>query len=343
MKKVVFSPEWARHSATWLAWPHDAESFPDRIPAIEREYVRMIGALAKSETVKLIVRRLQKKEVVEKLATGKVRMTNVELYEADYADVWIRDWGPTFVNAASQQAFVKWTYNAYGNQFPELLKDDNVIDQLPALEKFARTDAGFVMEGGAIEGNGAGTLLTTEECLLNINRNAGMPRERTEGRFAELLGTQKVIWLKRGLLNDHTNGHVDEIARFVAYDTILYAWTEYGENHDIMRENREVLEQATDSNGRPFKLIPLPLPKLKYDWGEQAPASYCNFYIANTIVFVPEFGHENDEVAKAILRAAFPERTILGIDSTDLIYGGGGVHCITQQEPDFSAVARASA
>lgn len=332
---IHFPPEWSPHTATWLAWPYDTTSFPDRVPAVEREYVRIIGVLAESETVKLIVRPHQKREIIEKLAEGKVEMLNVEFYEADYADVWTRDWGPSFVTQNKKPAFVKWTYNAYGERFPELLKDDTVVDQIPAFEKFARTDAGFVMEGGAIEGNGAGTILTTEECLLNINRNAGMSREDIGGKFDQLLGTKKIIWLKKGLLNDHTDGHVDEIARFVAHDTILYAWTEEGANHEIMRENLEILKSATDANGRTFNLIPLPLPRFSYDWGEEAPASYCNFYIANKVVLVPQFGDKNDEQAKEILRIAYPNRTIIGIDSTDLIYGGGGMHCITQQEPIF--------
>ncbi len=327
----TFPPEWAPHAATWLAWPYDTVSFPDRIPQVEREYVRIIGALAESETVRLIVRPFQKKEIMEKLAAGSVAMLNVEFYEADYADVWTRDWGPTFVSIDKKPGFVKWTYNAYGNRFPELLKDDTVIDQIPAFEKFARVDAGLVMEGGAIETNGQGVILTTEECLLKINRNAGMAREHLAERLRELIGAQKIVWLKRGLLNDHTDGHVDEIARFVAPDTILYAWADSGENHEIMRENLEILKKETD-----YELIPLPLPSVTYSWGEPAPASYCNFYIANKLVLVPQFGDPNDGKAKDILSSVFPNRTILGIDSTDLVYGGGGIHCVTQQEPHFS-------
>ncbi len=336
MRNVTFPSEWSRHAATWLAWPYDTVSFPDRVAAVEREYVRIIGTLAQSETVKLVVRPFQRKEIIEKLAAGGVAMQNVELYDADYADVWVRDWGPTYVSINGKPGFVKWTYNAYGNRFPELLKDDAVIDQLPGFEKLARLDAGFVMEGGAIDTNGDGVIVTTEETLLNINRNAGMSREHIEDRFKDLLGAEKIIWLKKGLLNDHTDGHVDEVARFVAQDTILYAWTEKGPNHELMAENLEILKTSTDSNGKQFKLIPLPLPTVNYDWDELAPASYCNFYPANNLVLVPQFGDPNDAVAKEIIGKAFPGRTVLGVDSTDLLYGGGGLHCITQQEPDFS-------
>ena len=333
---ITFPAEWERHAATWLAWPYDTVSFPDRVPAVEREYVRIIGALAQSEPVKLVIRPFQKREIIEKLSLGKVPMMNVELYEADYADVWIRDWGPTFVKADGEPAFVKWTYNAYGNRFPELLKDNTVIDQIPAFKKFKRIDAGFVMEGGAIETNGEGVILTTEETTLNTNRNLGMPREYFEERFDHLLGAKKVVWLKRGLFNDHTDGHVDEVARFVDSDTILYAWTDSGPNHEITSENLDILKRATDAKGRPFKLIPLPLPEVKYDWGELAPGSYCNFCIGNTVVLVPQFSDPHDARAEEILRKAFPGRTILGTDLTDILYGGGGLHCITQQEPLFS-------
>lgn len=335
---VHFPPEWSPHKATWLAWPYDTVSFPDRVPAVEREYVRIIGILAQNELVKLIVRPFQKKEITEKLAAGKVALRNVELYEADYADVWIRDWGPSFIAVDGKSGFVKWTYNAYGNRFPELLKDDTVVDQIPPFRKFARVDAGFVMEGGAIEGNGESVLLTTEECLLNINRNSGMSREHLEKRMRELVGAQKIIWLKRGLLNDHTDGHVDEIARFVSRDTILYAWTERGDNRKIMAENLEILREARDEAGKPFTLMPLSLPSVRYRWGEEAPASYCNFYIANKVVLVPQFGDKHDSEAKDILRKTFSTRTIFGVDSTDLLYGGGGLHCITQQEPGFHRV-----
>ena len=191
------------------------------------------------------------------------------------------------------------------------------------------------MEGGAIESNGAGIILTTEETLLHKNRNPEMSKVETGEKLQSLLGAEKIIWLKRGLLNDHTDGHIDEIARFISRDTILYAWAEKGPNHERMVENLEILTSATDAEENPFTLIPLPLPSMKYAYDEIAPVSYCNFYVANNVVLVPQFNHANDSVALEILGKAFPGRDIIGIDSTDLIYGGGGIHCITQQEPTF--------
>ncbi len=325
--------EWEPHSATWLAWPYGNESFADRIPSIEYIYLRIISVLCRNERIRLIVRPQQRKEVQEKIVSAQIDLSQIDLLEADYADVWARDWGPTFVSENGKIAFVKWIYNAYGNKFPELVKDNAVVDQLPLLRDIERLDSNIVMEGGAIEVNGTGTVLTTEETLLNKNRNAELTREQIEQKIHSCIGTKKMIWLKRGLLNDHTDGHIDEIARFVSADTIIYAWADTGVNHDIMSENLEILKNATDSLHSPFKLIPLPLPSMQYGNGESAPVSYCNFYIGNGVVLVPQFDHPNDSQAREILADTFPGREIIGIDSTDLIYGGGGIHCITQQEP----------
>jgi len=325
--------EWERHGATWLAWPYGDESFAERIPAVEAAYLAIIRALSPRERVRLIVLASQKNEIEEKITDAGVPLSAIDIIEADYADVWTRDWGPTFVETGGRLAFVKWTYNAYGNKFPSLLKDDRVIERLTMLADLDKIDAGLVMEGGAVEVNGAGIVLTTEETLLNPNRNPGLSKSQTEAKVAALIGASKFIWLKRGLVNDHTDGHIDEIARFADEHTILYAWEDSGENHGIMEENLAILRGARGTDGNPFALIPLPLPKMFHDDGTRAPASYCNFYIANGVVLVPEFDDANDEPAKKILRDAFPGREIIGIRSKDLICGGGGIHCVTQQEP----------
>jgi agmatine deiminase len=262
--------------------------------------------------------------------------------EANYVDVWVRDWGPTFVHKDGALAYVKWDYNGYGGKFPDVVKDGLVPDQVPALEKFERIDAGMVMEGGALETNGAGTIITTEECLLNPNRNPGMDKKTIEQKLKTLFGTKQIVWLKHGLLNDHTDGHVDELARFVSEDTVLYAWEDEGENHERLAENLAILKRELPN----AKLIPLPLPTMIYSKdqlflikdstyhpGERAPSSYCNFYIGNGVVLVPQFEDPNDSIALITLKQVFPDREVVGIDARDLIYGGGSVHCITQQEP----------
>lgn len=340
MSTIRLPAEWEPHYATWLAWPYGDESFMGRIPAAEAVYLSILKALTKAERVRLIVRPEQASEIVATLEKANISLAQVNLTEADYVDVWTRDWGPTFVRMDDGLGFVKWNFNAYGMRFPDILKDGNVPDKVPALEKFKRINAGMVMEGGAIETNGAGIIITTEQTLLNKNRNPAMNKSDVEKKFAELLGAERVIWLKHGLVNDHTDGHADEVARFISADTILYAWEDSGENHERMVENLMVLQKTG------FKLIPLPLPKMIYGGnqlfpvkdmtyraGDRAPASYCNFYIGNSVVFVPQFNDRNDAGALAILKEAFPGREIIGIDATDLLYGGGGLHCITQQEP----------
>jgi agmatine deiminase len=334
--------EWEPHEATWLAWPYGDESFAGRIPAVENAYLSMIKALAPGELIRLVVRPEQAPSIVEKLEGASIPLARVNFVEADYVDVWTRDWGPTFVRNGGALAFVKWAYNAYGMKFPDILKDGDVPDKISILKKFERIEAGMIMEGGAIETNGAGVILTTEETLLNPNRNPGMSKNDTEKKLKELLGAETVVWLPHGLVNDHTDGHIDEVARFVSSDTILYAWEDEGENHARLAENLTALKAALPSS----TLIPLPLPKMiyredqlfeisdtTYHPDERAPASYCNFYIGNGAVLAPQFGHPNDGEALAVLKKSFPSRTIVPIDTTDLIYGGGGVHCITQQEP----------
>lgn len=335
--------EWERHKATWLAWPYGEQSFEGCIPQVEQTYTRIIAALSPHETVRIILRGEQKEEVASKLSSAGIDLKTIDFLEADYTDVWARDWGPSFAEVDRKKGFIKWTYNAYGNKFEELLKDNTVVDQVPYLRDFVRVDAGLVLEGGAIEPNGVGVVLTSEETLLNLSRNPGMSRGQIEAAVGPLIGASRWVWLKRGLINDHTDGHIDEIARFTSLDTIVYAWEEKGgPNHEILADNLATLQKAVDQGGKPFRLVPLPIPSMTFSDGEPAPTSYCNFYIANNVVLVPQFNHPNDAQAMDILRSVFPDRHPIGVDSTYLLFGGGspdqgggGIHCITQQEPAF--------
>lgn len=328
MNNTYMPAEWQPHEATWLAWPYGDQSFAGRIPAAEAAFMFMIKALAGGERVKLIVRSEQKKEVEQKLKG----IQNVDFFETEYIDVWARDWGPTFL---TNGVYVKWNYDGYGGKFPGIIADGLVPDRVLAGGTYKRVEAGIAMEGGAIETNGAGAIIATEETLIRGNRNPGMSKSEYEKKFKELLGAERVVWLPHGLMNDHTDGHVDEVARFVSADTVLYAWEEKGENHERMSANLEVLKRAG------FKLIPLTLPQMfydntespNYDAGARAPASYCNFYVGNNVVLVPTFNDPADADAQKILKQAFPDHEIVPIPATDLIYGGGGVHCVTQQEP----------
>lgn len=327
--------EWEQHKATWLAWPYDEITFPDRVEKVEQLYALIISHLSSNEIVNLLVLdKAMQTRVKALLAPYEIKLDNIIFHLINYADVWMRDYWPTAVINNNKFAWIKWRYNAYGNKFPDLLPDDRAFEQIKLSVDMQNVVADIYMEGGAIETNGAGILLTTEECLLNPNRNPQLDKKTTEEYLKKYLGVNKIIWLKKGLLNDHTDGHIDEIARFVNPNTIVcaYANDRRDPNFEILDENFRILQAASDHNGNLFNLVKLPMPKISYDDGEQAPASYANFYIANKVVLMPTFAHENDVVALQIIQKLFPERKVIGIDCTDLIYGGGTIHCITQQE-----------
>lgn len=333
--------EWERHSCVWLSWPHDRESFPDQIlPKVEKTYAEIIYRIHESEQVELLVTGEEMKtRAVGLLKERGVNLTQVNIQIADYADVWFRDFGPSFVvnEEAKEMAMVDWEYNAYA-KWPELLKDDKIpawINEKLGLPIFK---PGIVLEGGAIEVNGRGTLLTTEQCLLNENRNPGVTKEKMEKYLGDYLGVTNIIWLKNGLaLDTHTDGHIDNIARFINPNTIVYVWEDDNNSIDYpaLKENLDILKNAKDQNGKSFNLIPLPLPKVKikdYD-GNDVAASYANFYIGNQVVLVPVFGHNNDKIALDMIKKAIPDRKVIGIDARDLIFGGGTIHCASREQP----------
>jgi agmatine deiminase len=320
LEQGFFLPaEWEQHQATWLAWPYDTTSFPDRVAKVEQVYVSIIYYLHKA----------MQSRALSLLKQYSIDLNRVILHIIDYADVWIRDYGPIFlIDKEHKLAWTKWQYNAYGEKFPDLLKDDKVVYQLQDYINLPNFQIDMVLEGGAIETNGQGILLTTEQCLLNPNRN-NLTKFEIEQNLRQYLGIKEIIWLKQGLINDHTDGHIDQIARFVSYDTITIAYEDdkNDPNFTILDENYRILQIY------PFNLIKLPMPKMQYADGSRAPASYTNFYLANELVLVPQFKDSRDKQALDIIQSLFPERKAIGIDCTDLIYGGGAVHCITEQQP----------
>ena len=329
--------EWETHSATWLAWPHDKITFPDRIEEVEKKFVEIIKILTEGEIVKLIVLDDEMKKRVENMLNlALVDKEKVVFYTTRYADIWIRDYGPTFIkhNQTGQLSLVKWNYNVYGEKFPTLLKDNEVFLNLKAtLGEMVKPD--IFMEGGAIEVNGEGVLITTKQCLLNKNRNSNLNIEQTEECLKDNIGVSKIIWLEEGLTNDHTDGHVDDILKFVNKDTILCAYegSELDENFKILDANYKILEVSTDQDGKAFNLIKLPMPHMNYDDGTKAPVSYANFYIGNSVVLVPTYNDPNDTLALEIIGSYFKDRKVVGIDCSSIIYGGGAIHCITAQQP----------
>ena len=325
-----FPAEWEPHSAVWLAWSYDKITFgtlnqkdnkmdEGRLARVEKEFMKIIDALKESEQVNLIVR--------DKAEHSDI-LKNVRMFETDYADVWTRDYIPTFAKSANGKLVaVKWNYNAYGEKFAGLIKDNHVWGKINTELNINTVEPKIVLESGAIETNGNGVLLTTLQCL--IKRNPHLSKEDYEKVFAKFLGITKVIWLKGGLVNDHTDGHIDDIAKFVAPNKILCAYEDNteDENYEILKNNFETLEREN------FELIKLPMPHMNYDDGKKAPASYANFYIGNSVVLVPTYNDPNDEKALKIIQSCFPNRKVIGINCKDLIYGGGAIHCMTQQQP----------
>jgi agmatine deiminase len=322
--------EWEQHKATWLAWPYDTTSFPDRVAKVEQVYASIIYYLHKTERIELLILdKAMQNRTLSLLKQYHIDLNKVIFHIIDYADVWTRDYGPIFlINKEHKSAWTKWQYNAYGKKFPELLKDDKVAYQLQDYINLPNFQIDMVLEGGAIETNGQGLLLTTEQCLLNPNRN-NLIKSEIEQNFRQYLGIKEIIWLKQGVINDHTDGHIDQIARFVNQDTVAVAYEDDKKdpNFAILDANYRILQNYH------FNLIKLPMPKMHYEDGSRAPVSYTNFYIANELVLVPQFKDQQGKVALDIIQSLFPERKAIGIDCTDLIYGGGAVHCITREQP----------
>jgi len=332
--------EWEKHSAVWLAWPYDITTFPDIIPDMEVKYCEIIKAIEGSEKVNLIIRSFEKNRIEKMLVNFGVNISNLNFYEQNYGDVWTRDYAPItlFNKNKNEEAYVKWEYNAYGKghepYFADLMKDNDVFLDILKDSKNQIFKPGIVLEGGAIESNGNGTLITTEQCLLNYNRNQSLTKNENEKYLKDYLGMEDIIWLKNGLINDHTDGHIDEIARFVTPDTIVCAYEEDQNdiNYSILEENYSILVNHTREDGSKFNVIKLPMPHMNYNDGEKAPVSYTNFYIGNSVILMSVFNDENDKKAEEILQRLFPNHKIIQIDCTKIIYGGGAIHCMTMQQ-----------
>jgi agmatine deiminase len=346
--------EWEHHEATWIAWPHNATDWPGRFQPVPWVYADIVRHLAQAEDVHVLV----EGEAARKRATGVLKRAAANLSRVQFHlwptnRVWLRDSGPIFVRkpAASEGshatvAITDWKFNAWAKYDDWQLDDQipgRVASQLglpqwePALPLSDGNSHRVVLEGGSIDVNGAGILLTTEECLLSEvqQRNPGLDREQLEKVFADFLGIDKVIWLGRGCAGDDTHGHVDDIARFVDANTIVTA-TEPNtadENHLPLAENLDRLKSATNLNREPFRVVELPMPAPVVFDGQRLPASYANFYIGNDRVLVPTFNDPNDRRALNLLAALFPSREVVGIHCRDFIWGLGAIHCMTQQQP----------
>lgn len=340
-KGFYMPAEWHPHAGTWLTWPKDPETWPDRVSQVEEIYLEMIAALAPHETVNLLVD--------DEVAENNVRQrcsfpaaNNIRFHRLKTIDSWIRDYGPNFlINNEGSRAFNDWIFNAWGDKYETLKQDDQVPRMLEPILQLARFEPGIVMEGGSIEVNGAGCVLTTEQCLLNPNRNPQLSRTEIEEYLKNYLGVTKVLWLGEGIVGDDTDGHIDDIARFVSANMIVCALEEDPEdaNYELLQDNLARLKSMTDAEGRPFRIVALPMPGVVGGTStdtrnlDRLPASYANFYIANKVVLAPVFGHANDQRAVETLQRVFPDRRVVPINCEPLVWGMGTIHCVSQQEP----------
>ena len=333
-RSYLMPAEWERHDATWLAWPKDPLTFPPGIiEPVERIYVKMIRSLARGETVHILVDDPDTQGRASSLVGNGV---GIVYHQIKTADVWMRDYGPIFVRDKEGGLVAsKWTFNAWGNKYDELKPDDRAGLEVAEATGLPIVEPGFVLEGGSIDTNGRGTCITTEQCLLNKNRNPSYGREGIEGVLETYLGFTNVVWLGTGIAGDDTDGHIDDLARFVGESTVvcMVADDRRDENYAPLSENMKRLISARDERGGKLKVIPVSMPRKTVGGDERLPASYANFYIGNSVVLVPTFDDVNDGAALAKIAEAFPEKEIVGVNCEALVYGFGAMHCVTQQQP----------
>ncbi len=331
--------EWERHEATWLAWPKVNDNWPDNLAEVQALYVRLIEAILAGEKVSVLVDDAPAEDDVrKKLRFHGVNAGSVDFYHIPTSDVWIRDYGPTFVtrrDGSGGMAMIDWEFNAWGGKYEDRLSDDRVPGEIAKLIRCPVFRPGIFLEGGAIDVNGRGLLMATESCLLNKNRNPHLAKEEIEKCLRDHLGIESLLWLRGGLQHSDTDGHVDEVARFVDEKTVVIVAPQDpdDENGPVLKENEKRLEDFVTPAGGKLGLVRLPLTRRGDGEGGRLPASYANFYIANACVILPQYGDPEDETARAILSDLFSGRQMVPLDARCLLQGFGAIHCATQQEP----------
>ncbi|MDL1913415.1 MAG: agmatine deiminase family protein [Bergeyella sp.] len=334
-----FPAEWEKHEATWLSWPHREASWPGKINDIFAPYVRFIKTIAEGEKVRINVQDEKMKSfALEHLSRAKIHTRNIEFYYHRTDDAWCRDHGPAFLinpGAKKKKAIVDWGFNAWGEKHESFFLDNTIPEKISEELGLPLFRPEIIMEGGAVDFNGKGTVITSRSCLLNPNRNKGLNEKEIEFFLKEYYGVRQIFWVEDGIVGDDTDGHIDDMVRFVNENTVLAAVEENkeDENYFILQENLKLLEKMFFLDGTPLNIVKLPMPDPVYYNGERLPASYANFYICNSAVVVPTYSCRKDREAMEIIRKCFPDRKIVGIDSTDIIWGLGSFHCLSQQEP----------
>jgi len=337
--------EWAPHLATYIVWPHNLETWPGKFDPIPSVFAKMAAAIAHFEPLRVLVNdTLDAQEIAALIIDapgpfgGTARMERIEFISVPTNDSWIRDHGPIFLNQVgghAPQIALDFRFNSWGEKYGAFDLDDVVPRRLGERYGFDVIEPGIVLEGGSIEVNGVGSLLTTESCLLNRNRNPHLTRTEVEEYLQAYFGVTQVLWLGDGIAGDDTDGHIDDLARFTSPDTIVTVVEEdpADANYAVLRDNLARLRAMRDPSGRPFKIETLPMPPaLSYD-GTRLPASYANFYVTNHGLIMPSFDCPQDTIASATLARLFPGRQVVMVPSTDLVWGLGAIHCLTQQHP----------
>ncbi len=333
-------PEWATHRGTWLSWPHKHASWPDKFAPVPDVFVELVRQIASREEVHInVLHEDAACDVRDRLAAGRVALERIFLHLNPTNDAWCRDHGPVFIqrdrDGRREEAIVDWGYNAWGGKYPPYDLDDVIPTRIGAEFNIPVFHPGIVMEGGSIDLNGAGTLLTTEACLLNPNRNPSLTREQIEQYLKDYLGVRHILWLGEGIVGDDTDGHVDDLTRFVSRTTVVTVVEpdSSDENYAPLNDNLHRLRHMRDQDGVPLRVVALPMPDPVFQDEHRLPASYANFYIANQSVLLPTYRCPQDAAARRILQDLFPDREVVSIDCTDLVWGLGALHCVTQQWP----------
>jgi agmatine deiminase len=334
-----FPAEWEPHRATWLSFPKNTETWENRLEKVYPSYFKFIEKIAESEKVCINAHNNGLITLIrQKLNDLEIKENNIELYAHATDDSWCRDHGPTFLKHPNthKKAIVDWEYNAWGGKYPPFNSDNAIPSKIGKVLELPIFKPKIVMEGGSVEVNGQGALLTSESCLLNNNRNPHLSKSDIEKYLIDYYCVEQIMWLKDGIIGDDTDGHIDDTTRFVSADTVLTCIEHNSEdaNYEPLKANYERLTKLKFLNGKPINIIELPMPDAVYSEGERLPASYANFYITNKYVIVPTYRCSLDDTALNIISGAFKNREVIGIDSTEIIWGLGSFHCLSQQEPE---------
>ena len=338
-------PEWSPHRGTWLSWPHKEASWPGKFEPVPGVFAEVVRHLAPREEVHINVAGPDVEASVRGLLTHPdIPQGRIFFHYHPTNDAWCRDHGPIFVQRPAgkgkEEAIVDWGYNAWGGKYPPYDLDDVIPSRIGEEFNIQVFHPGIIMEGGSIDVNGAGTLLTTEACLLNPNRNPELSRDEIEQYLKDYLGVRHILWLGDGIVGDDTDGHVDDLSRFTDPATVVTVVEDdpSDENHALLKENLHRLRTMKDQDGKALRIVTLPMPDPMYQDDQRLPASYANFYIANGVVLLPTYGCRQDDIAHQTLQDLFPNRAVIDIYCTDLVWGLGALHCISQQWPSTALV-----